>query len=110
MTLKILASLDFFLIRIFSLLKNSKQDSQGIALLKDGESTATSNVDKANICNQQFQSVFSSRSALDLVKQCQGALLSGGQSDLNLLTPAFHQSKILPMSDIVISASKSCKA
>ena len=48
---------DFSRKRLFSLLKNSKLDSQGIVLLKDGESTATSNVDKANVLKRQFQSV-----------------------------------------------------
>ena len=93
---------DFSRKRLFSLLKISKQDSQEIALLKDGESTVTS---KANVLGRQFQSVFSSRSALDLVKLCQGALLSGVQSGLNLPTPVSLHSKVLPMPDIDISVS-----
>ena len=66
---------DFSRKRLFSLLKNSKRDSQGIGLLKDGESTVTTDVDKANALNKQLKSVFSSRSALDLVKLCQGVLM-----------------------------------
>ena len=53
------------------------------------KSTVTSNVDKANALNRQFQSVFSSRSALDLVKLCQGALLSGVQSGVDIDTRLF---------------------
>ncbi|MCW4309234.1 MAG: reverse transcriptase domain-containing protein [Candidatus Thiodiazotropha endolucinida] len=96
---------DFSRKRLFSLLKNSKQDSQGISLLKEGEYTYTTNVDKANSLNRQFRSVFSARSALNLVKLCQGALLSGVQSGLNLLIPDSFQSKVPAMPDIVISAN-----
>ena len=91
---------------LFSLLKNSKQDSQGISPLYDGQSTITSNV-KSNTLNRQFQSVFSSRSALDLhvVKLCQGTLLSGVQSGLDLLISDSFQCKAPTMPDIDISAS-----
>ena len=94
---------DFSRKRLFSVLKNSKQDSQDIGPLNDGQSTVTSNVDKANILNRQFQSVFSSRSALDIVKLCQGALLSGVQSGLDLLIPDSFQCKVPTMPDIDIS-------
>ena len=96
---------DFSRKRLFSLLKNSKQDSQGISPLNDGQSTVTSNDDKANILNRQFQSVFSSRSALDLVKLCQGALLSGVQSRLDLFIHHSFQCKVPTMPNIDISAS-----
>ena len=96
---------DFSRKRLLSLLKNSKQDSQGIDPLNDGQSTVISNVDKANALNRQFQSVFSSRSALDLVKLCQGALLSGVQSGFDLLIPDSFQCKVPTMPDIDISAS-----
>ena len=96
---------DFSRKRLFSLLKNSKQDSRAIGPLNDGQSTVTSNVDKANALNRQFQSVFSSRSASDLVKLCQGALLSGVQSGLDLLIPDSFQCKVPTMPDIDISAS-----
>ena len=64
-----------------------------------------SNTDKANSLNWQFRSVFSSRSALKCVKLCQGALLSGAQSGLNLLIPTSFQSKVPAMPDIYISDS-----
>ena len=48
-----------FLPRNFNLLKNSRQDNQGISTLKDSENTLQSgNVKKANLLNSQFQSVF----------------------------------------------------
>ena len=90
---------------LFSLLRNSKQDSQGSGPLNYGQSTVTYNVDKANAINRQFQSVFSSRSALDLVKLCQGALISGVQSGLDLLIPDSFKCKVPTMPDIDISTS-----
>ena len=91
---------DFSRKRLFSLLKNSKRDSQGIGLFNDGHSTVTSNADKANALNRQFQSVFSSRSVLDIVKLCQAALLSAVQSGLDLLIPDSFQCKVPTMPDI----------
>ena len=44
--------------KLFSLLKNSKQDSKGIAPLKKDGKLHSNTVDKANVLNQQFQSVF----------------------------------------------------
>ena len=45
--------------KLFNLLKNSRQDSQGISTLKDSENTLHSgNVKKANLLSSQFQSVF----------------------------------------------------
>ena len=45
--------------KLFNLLKNSRQDNQGISTLKDSENTLHSgNVKKANLLNSQFQSVF----------------------------------------------------
>ena len=67
----------------------------------NSESAGTQNTGKFDFFNQ----FFSSRSALGLVKLCQGALLSGVQSGLNLLIPASLQSKVLPMPDIDISVS-----
>ena len=51
---------------LFSLLKNSKQDSKGIAPLKKDGKLHSDTVDKANVLNQQFQSVFTSKSPLKL--------------------------------------------
>ena len=52
--------------KLFSLLKNSKQDSKGTGPLKNDGKFYTNTVDKANILNDQFQSVFTSKSPLKL--------------------------------------------
>ena len=45
--------------KLFSLMKNSRQDDRGISALKDSENILHSgNVKKANLLNSQFQSVF----------------------------------------------------
>ena len=49
-----------------SLLKNSKQDSKGIAQLKKDGKLYSDTVDKTNILNNQFQSVFTPTSPLKL--------------------------------------------
>ena len=52
--------------KLFSLLKNSKQDSKGIAPLKKDGKLYSDTVDKANVLNQQFQSVFTPKCPLKL--------------------------------------------
>ena len=49
-----------------AVLKKSKKDSKGIAHLKKDDKFYTVTVDKANILNKQFQSVFTSKSPLKL--------------------------------------------
>ena len=44
--------------KLYSLLKNSKMDSKGSAPLKQNGQLYANTTDKANILNQQFQSVF----------------------------------------------------
>ena len=56
--------------KLFSFLKGSKTDAQGIALLKNGDNVYTNDVDKANLLNAQFQSVCSIREPLNLIKLC----------------------------------------
>ena len=52
--------------KLYSLLKHSKQDSGGIASLnKDGQTVSTE-TDKANTLNVQFQSVFSPKTTVSL--------------------------------------------
>ena len=59
--------------KLFSLIRNAKQDSHGVSL-KDKDSGVTSmfseNKDKATLLNQQFQSVFSQLSPLKLSQFC----------------------------------------
>ena len=52
--------------KLFSILKNSKQDSKGIAPLKKDGKLYSDTVDKANVLNQQFQSVFTQKCPLKL--------------------------------------------
>ena len=54
--------------KLFSLLKNSKQDSKGIAPLKKDGKLYSYTVDKANVLNQQFQSVFTPKCLLKLIQ------------------------------------------
>ena len=50
--------------KLFSFLKNCRQDSQGSSPLKKDEQLHTDNAQKANILNSQFQSVFTPKSPL----------------------------------------------
>ena len=52
--------------KLFSLLKNSKQDSKGIAQLKKDGKLYSDTVDKTNTLSNQFQSVFTLKSPLKL--------------------------------------------
>ena len=58
--------------KLFSLIKNARQDAQGISPLKDPSTSETSslNKEKAIILNRQFQSVFSQLSPLKLGQIC----------------------------------------
>ena len=52
--------------KLFSRLKNSKQDSKGIVPLKKDGKMYSNTVDKANVLNEQFQSVFIPKCPLKL--------------------------------------------
>ena len=58
--------------KLFSLIKNAKQDSHGVSPLKDKDSGImfSQNKDKATLLNKQFQSVFSQLSPLKLSQLC----------------------------------------
>ena len=71
--------------KLFSFLKSSLADSQGIAVLRKGDTVCTENVGQADLLNSQFQSVFSVRSPLDLAKLCHSKILNGITSLINLL-------------------------
>ena len=94
--------------KLFSFLKSSKSDAQGIALLKKGDNVCTNDVDQANLLNAQFQSVFSIRAPLDLMKLCHTTMLNGANSLVNLL-PESLQCKFPIMHDIEISTAGVCK-
>ena len=52
--------------KLYSLLKNSKQDSGGIASLKKDGQTVSTETDKTNTLNVQYQSVFSPKTPVSL--------------------------------------------
>ena len=79
--------------KLFSFIKSSRTDTQGITILKKGESNYTQSADQANVLNSQFQSVFSIRSPLDLYKLCHSALLNDAAS-LTSLLPDDHSVQV----------------
>ena len=89
--------------KLFGVLKSSSAH-QGITVLKKGDAACTGNVDLANLLNSQFQSVFSIRSPLSLVKLYHSKLLSGNVSLINLLLESVN-CKYPTMPDIDISTS-----
>ena len=58
--------------KLFSLIRNAKQDSHGVSPLMDKDSGImfSQNKDKATLLNKQFQSVFSQLSPLKLSQLC----------------------------------------
>ena len=58
--------------KIYSLIKNSRQDAQGVSPLKDSSTGTvhTGNSDKASLLNRQFQSALSKKSPLNLCQIC----------------------------------------
>ena len=90
--------------KLFSFLKSSKTDAQGIALLKKGDKVCTNNVDQANLLSAHFQSVFTIRSPLNLIKLCHTTMLNGATSFVNLL-PEPLQCKFPIIQDIKISTA-----
>ena len=83
--------------KLYSLLEHSKQDSGGIASLKKDRQTVSTETDKANTLNVQFQSVFSPKTPASLKSLAQKSL-----QDLHDLP--FQPSPYLKMPDISISA------
>ena len=90
--------------KLFSFLKSSKTDAQGIAVLKKGDKTCTNDVDQANLLKSQFHSVFSVRAPLDLMKLCHTTMLNGETSLVNIL-PERLTWKFPIMQEIVISTA-----
>ena len=91
--------------KLFSFLKICRQDSQGSSPLKKDEQLCTDNVQKANLLNCQFQSVFTPKSPLTLKQLCQQKVHdlqeSGHHNPENVLPEA--RNKYTSMTDIKIS-------
>ena len=90
--------------KLFSFLKSSCAEAQGIAVLRKGDAVCTGNVDQANLLNSQFHSVFSIRSPLNLAKLCHSNFLNGTASLISLL-PESITCKYPSMPDIDISTA-----
>ena len=60
--------------KLFTLLKHSKKDSQSIPPLQSNGKTFSDTTEKADILNNQFQSVFSPKHPLSLQQTCQQAI------------------------------------
>ena len=79
--------------KLFSFLKTSRRDQEGIPPLKENDTLFTDTPAKANLCNRQFQSVFTKKSPLSLSRLAQmkvqdlvdeGSIPSEPVSDSNL--------------------------
>ena len=87
--------------KLYSRLKHSKQDSNGIAPLKKDGQTLLTEVGKANALNDQFQSVFSPKTPISLKSLAQKSLQDLHDSGANL---PFQPSPHPKMPDISIAA------
>ena len=56
--------------KLYTLLKHAKQDAHGIDTLKTNGKSFQKDTDKANVLNEQFQSVFTAKSPLPLSSLC----------------------------------------
>ena len=93
--------------KLFSFLKNSKQDQQGTRPLKDGDKIITDTVGKANTRNKQFHSVFTPKSPLILARLSQMKVQDRVDSWLmdHATIPPEYQTTTPVLSDIDISVS-----
>ena len=89
--------------KLYSLLKHAKQDNGGITSLKANGKTFTSDADKANTLNNQFQSVFSPKSPTTLKAIAQKTLQDLQDSGKCIKQP-FQPSPHTKMPDIQISS------
>ena len=75
--------------KFYSLLKHSKQDSSGIALLRKDGRTLLTETAKANALNDQFQSMFSPKTPISLK-----SLARSHYKICTTLVPAHHSSPV----------------
>ena len=88
--------------KFYSLLKHSKQDNSGITSLRANGKTFTSDADKANTLNNQFQSFFSPKSLTTIKALGQKSLQDLHDSGTCIKQP-FQPSPHTKMLDIQIS-------
>ena len=95
--------------KLFSYLKNCRQNSQGSAPLKENGQVCTDNVKKANLLNKQFQSVFTPKSPLKLNQLCQKKMQdlhdAGNYSQNMSQPPDDTRNKYSNMPDLKISVN-----
>lgn len=87
--------------KLYSLIKHSKQDSASLPPLKAQNKFHYDDTSKATVLNQQFQSVFSSKSPLSLASLCKMKLLDASDK------PGLNESgqHIPKMPDIKVSSN-----
>ena len=90
--------------KLFSFLKNCRQDSQGSSPLKKDEQLCIDNVQKASLLNCQFQFVFTPKSPLTLKQLCQQKVQESGHHNPENIRPE-ARNKYTSMTDIKISSN-----
>ena len=92
--------------KLFIFLKNSRQDQLGSSPLKQNDNLVTDSSIKANIHNQQFQSVFTAKGPLSLSRLCKMKLKD--MTDQGIISadsaPPGTLSSVPPIEDFRISA------
>ena len=93
--------------KLFSFLKNSCRDQQGIPTLKQNDVLHSDSKTKANIFNQQFNSVFTPKSPLSLSRLAQMRVqvlnLSGGLPSDTSPDSRQNPSTTMPVIDISLN-------
>ena len=91
--------------KLVTFLKNSRQDQLGLSPLKQNDNLVTDSGIKANIHNQQFQSVFTAKGPLSLSRLCKMKLKD--MTDQGIISPDSVPPRTLssvpPMEDFRIS-------
>ena len=96
--------------KLFTILKHSKKDSQSIPPLQSKGKTFSDTTDKADILNQQFQSVFSPKNPLSLQQTCHQSIQDHTDSGkINTSHVPFQTSKYPTMPSFTIGAEGICK-
>ena len=91
--------------KLFSYIKNTRQDSCGIAPLRKDGLLHTENKVKADILNQQFQSVFTQKSPLNLEQLCKVQIIHNYVTEGKLDSQQCSTPEFPEMPDITISTA-----